>query len=1310
MSEVREGKVVTYYSYKGGTGRTMALANTAWILASNGLKVLVVDWDLDSPGLHKFFHPFLDAATIAGTPGVIELITDYAWAATRSEQRRSDWHLEYARVLPHAVSLNWKSFRGGGTLDFISAGRQNRDYSSAVSAFDWDNFYDRLGGGQFFDALRMDMKRHYDYTLIDSRTGLSDIADICTVQFPDILVDCFTLSDQSIDGAAAVARHIDERYRDRNIRILPVPMRIDDGEKEKLDAGRALARVKFDRLPNNMSGDELAGYWGSVEIPYKPFYAFEETLATFGDAPGSPISMLAAFERLTAAITEGQVQSLPPLDEDLRLQYRDAFRRRRQAPPADVFLSYVPEDRMWADWIEAVLTRSGFRVLPHGVGDNAGADSHAEAHRSAEAASRTIAVLSMAYLRSPQARGVWEATSAADPSGSRRQLIPVRVGEARLVAPFTERTVVDLTRNDAAQATEALLRALGQSAQGNEHPADPLAPGPRFPGTVPPVWNVPTRNAAFTGRSAVLEKLRDQLVGSSTAVVLPQALYGLGGVGKTQVALEYAHRFMPDYDVVWWVSAEQRELVNPSMADLAARLGIRVGESVSEAAQAAREALRRGSPYSRWLLIFDNADDPLELEPYFPGGSGHVLVTSRNQAWSRVADPLEIDVFTREESVEHLLRRVRQLDPADAAKVAIALGDLPLAIEQAGAWLEQTGMPAGTYVEQLETQLTQVLSLNPPSDYPVPVVATWNLSFERLRQRSPAAVRLLQLCAFFGPEPISMSLLYSDEMIRSLVPLDERLREKLVLGQLIREIGRFALAKVDQGSNSIQIHRLVQAVIRAQMPDPAQLSACHEVHHILVGARPRQGDTDDPENWPRYDWIWPHLTASRAPECEEEETRQLLIDRVRYLWKCGEFESALTFGGRLVEAWSVRLGPDDWQTLHLRFQLANVLRSQGRFQEARSLDIEVLAKQQQVLSPSHPHTLLTAGGLAADLRALGEFRQSLDMDQETYERFKELFGEDHPRTLAAANNLAVSLRLVGDCFTARDLDQDTLDRRRAVLGPDHPYTLFSAANLARDMRESGDFTGSATLLRATYERYLDVLGDDFMDTLRTAKSLAISLRKSGALTEARNLTEETRGKYLQHYGADSPDALACTMNLACDMSALDEKASARDLATEVMDVYERNLGPEHPYTLAVANNLATYLRGTSSPREARALADKTLGALRQKLGGDHPFTLCCAINLANCLSDLGEFEQTEILERETLAQLRKTLGPTHPDTLVCEANLAITVHLAGRTEEARRIQERALAALAVAVGESHPTVGALRQWRRMNRDLEPQPT
>ena len=195
---------------------------------------------------------------------------------------------------------------------------------------------------------------------------------------------------------------------------------------------------------------------------------------------------------------------------------------------------------------------------------------------------------------------------------------------------------------------------------------------------MPPVWRVPTRNAVFTGRAEVLEQLHDRLVGTSMAVVAPMALHGLGGVGKTQVALEYAHRYMADYDLIWWINAEQDELINPVLAPMAQSLGVRSRDSIPETAQAVREALRLGRPYDRWLLIFDNADNPDEVKEFFPGGPGHVIVTTRNPAWSTVAEPLEIDVFSREESLDLLRRRVSGLSVEDATRVAEALGDLPL--------------------------------------------------------------------------------------------------------------------------------------------------------------------------------------------------------------------------------------------------------------------------------------------------------------------------------------------------------------------------------------------------------------------------------------------------------------------------------------------------------------------------------------------------------------------------------------------------------------------------------------------------------
>ena len=1305
------GKVVTFYSFKGGTGRTMALANVAWILASNGKKVLVLDWDLDSPGLHRYFHPFLDPAKVAATPGVIELITDYAWEVSQGAERSAEWVRRRAQIIPHAVSLNW-DFPDGGMLDFVSAGRQNRDYSTAVTSFDWDTFY-KLGGGQFFDELRADMKRNYDYTLIDSRTGLSDISDICTVHLPDILVDCFTLNDQSIEGAADIARSVEQRYHYRNIQVLPVPMRIDEAEKDKADVGMARARSRFGGIPSGRTGTyDSDDYWNAVAIPYRPYYAFEETLAVFGDPPRAPLSLLGAYERLTHAVTDGDVNVVGPMADDKRAIFKAAYLRRMQPPPGDIYLSYVPEDRVWADWVADVLALRGIQVVRPSTAAVAGGSARDDAERGTEAAGRTIALLSAAYMQSPQAMGVWDAISTVDPAGTGHRLIPIRVGETRVEQPFSERSVVDLTRRDQAGATEELLRALG-------HPpklADQLnAPEPRFPRTIPPVWHVSGRNASFTGRNEILEKLHDQLIGSSAPVVLPIALHGFGGVGKTQVAQEYAHRFMADYDVVWWVPAEQRDLISSHLADLAPSLRIRPADSTDLTADLVREALRRGQPYDRWLLIFDNADEPGDVADYFPGGPGHVIVTSRNPGWSQVADPMPVDVFSRAESLAYLQRRVPALPETDAILVADALGDMPLAIDQAGAWLAATGLPASQYIEELHQRFAATMALSSPtSAYESSVAVTYQLSFERLRTQSAAAARLLELCACFGPDPISLTLLNSDEMINALIPYDRRLKAaRTVLGLLITDITRYSLAKVerDVGNNSIQMHRLIQLAILDQMPSEAyRENTKHEVHMILAGARPRQGETDDPVNWARYSLIWPHLGPSEVWNCDGEEPRQLLIDRVRYLWKRGDFDAALRAAHRLDAQWIEKIGENDEQLLSLRFQIANVLRSQGKFKQAYDLDEQVLARQRELLGNDHPSTLLTQGGMGGDLRGLGRFREALSLDEQTYRSNRDLLSPDDPNTLSSANNLAVDLRLVGDPYRARELDQETLNYRQDVLGADHPYTLHSASMLALDMRGMGDFRGSVELLQETYERYLRVLGEDFVDTMRTGKSLAVSLRKMGELEKAYNLTKSLDTQYSQTYGDQHPDSLACRLNLAADLSARDAKAAAYHTAGLVLRVYQATLGRTHPFTLVAENNMSTYLRGIGSLAEALAMANETLDVMREQLGENHTFTLSCEVNKANCLHDLGLLDEAEALQRETAERLRKALRINHPDTYICEANLAVVLRAQGRTDEAETLRGRVVRGLRQVLGNEHPNVLSLQDWRLQNRDLEAQPT
>ena len=291
--EVRRapGKIVTFYSYKGGTGRSMALANVAWVLASAGKRVLAVDWDLEAPGLHRYFEPFLADRSLEQSTGVIDFVRDFASAAvsaTPEEVDNKDWYKDYANLLAHAVPVDWK-FAGGGNLDFVPAGRQDAAYAVRVNSFDWQEFYERLGGGVLFEAVKENLRGLYDFVLIDSRTGISDTSGVCTVQMPDELVVCFTLNRQSIYGATAAAQ---SAFRQRHsasgsptLKIWPVPTRVENSEKDRLDIAFARARACFSPLVSQLDPLQEDDYWAAVGVVYEPYYAYEEILSALRDRP-----------------------------------------------------------------------------------------------------------------------------------------------------------------------------------------------------------------------------------------------------------------------------------------------------------------------------------------------------------------------------------------------------------------------------------------------------------------------------------------------------------------------------------------------------------------------------------------------------------------------------------------------------------------------------------------------------------------------------------------------------------------------------------------------------------------------------------------------------------------------------------------------------------------------------------------------------------------------------------------------------------------------------------------------------------------
>ena len=364
-------RIATFYSYKGGTGRSMALANVAWILASRGLKVLVVDWDLEAPGLHRYFRPFLSdkELTRPESQGVIDLVGDFAErlaAQPGGDKPPPNWYLPYADITKWKQRLSWPSgldatTTAGGFIDFVPAGRQGPQYAKKVNSFDWARFYERYDLGGFLDAVRRSMDR-YDWVLIDSRTGVSDTSGICTVQFPDVLVACFTLNLQSVDGTSAVAASAKAARKKRPLRILPVAMRLDFNEEKLLNAMFRYAQSVFTPLLDQQINAEE--YWQRVGVPYFPRYAYSEKLAPFEDQINLATSTLPAVERFVSYLTDAEVARLEPLPEGERRAALEEFERLPQDLAEPIVLSPVSRDGPMAR-IGRVLQRARYRYL-HG--------------------------------------------------------------------------------------------------------------------------------------------------------------------------------------------------------------------------------------------------------------------------------------------------------------------------------------------------------------------------------------------------------------------------------------------------------------------------------------------------------------------------------------------------------------------------------------------------------------------------------------------------------------------------------------------------------------------------------------------------------------------------------------------------------------------------------------------------------------------------------------------------------------------------------------------------------------------------------
>lgn len=1322
------GRIVTFYSFKGGTGRTMALANVAWILAANGKRVLVADWDLESPGLHKFFQPFM-SPVVSDQPGIVDFIRQYEWKAKELAQRveaagpsegaeagtLQDAIDELARDLvgqvgQYTVSVNWP-FQGNGAIDFLAPGKQgNGVYVNALSALDWNTLYDELGGAGFFDALRAQLKSSYHYVLIDSRTGLSDIADICTLHLPDIVVDCFTLSAQGMEGSARIAGQI-QRHGKRDITILPAPMRIDHSQRANVLAGLRAARSLFHGLPAGMSQPEREQYWSEVQVPYLPAYSYAETLAVFGDRPGDRFSLLPAYERIVARITGHDVTTLPPLDEWKRLRTRLLF---AGAVPPDlpaVVIQYSPQDQLWAEWIVGVLAGAGIYARL--------ADEEPAHPAGAQATERVIAVASEFYFAGLELRH----REMRDPAPEARPELLVSVTNMRIASArlSDEIPVLFLADRTEAEAVELLIGRVSSNWPADYQPA---VGAMRYPGgRLDQIVNIPARNANFTGRDAVLREIRQRLRSRPVAVLPPLTIQGAGGVGKTQVALEYTHRFAADYDVVWWLNCGQAQYIDASLGDLAAGLrrtfDVRLpGEgAVAEVAKQLLDYLS-GQSKLRWLLVYDNVEEEefdATIKRLLPSGGGHVLITSRENLLAGDGLSTQLPVFERGESVNHLRRRTRDIPEGEADRLADSLNDVPLAVATAGALLATENMTVPQYLRLLQTQ---PLREGPPlGDYPATATKPWHLSLDRLESRAPAAYRLLSICSVMAPV-ISLDLVLSDAMVDAVQELDPGLTERSMITRLIRQIDLLALITVDYSARQMQVHQVVQEVVRQRMAEAQLASARRDVHQILISVRPL-GDVDDPGMWPVYRMIWPHLTPSQAHRSVKPQVRDLLVDLVRYLRQRDDLERGRRRAEEIQDEWIAMLAeqPDTaatsvlrQQLYRLQFNLAVILRDLGRYQEARDLDEEVLRGQAAQLGAGHQHTLQTRNNLAADLRALGEYREALRYDQETrrfWERNSGL-GDEFYGALNATNNLALSYLLTGNYRDALRYDQQTLERRLQTFERLHPRVLNSGSAVGRDLLEAGRYRDALRMMRDVLTQSHDAYGDDARITLNAYLWLGIAQRCVGQSREAEANLETAVDGLSRAFGRESGDALAARLSQSLNYLALGRVRDGRAAAEEVLATYEGRLGLRHPHSLICRLDIGTALCLEGDYAVARDYVQRAMDGLASGLGEDHPYTLAAKLTLASALARLGELSEAAQLQELVAAARAERLGPQHPDTVRCRVNLLLTKTGLG-TPSAAADREQAVAELSALLGPGHPDVRAAAEPEWLLCVVDPQP-
>ena len=453
-------------------------------------------------------------------------------------------------------------------------------------------------------------------------------------------------------------------------------------------------------------------------------------------------------------------------------------------------------------------------------------------------------------------------------------------------------------------------------------------------------WTIKPPVRSFTGRDDQLAALRAQLTDQGAATLVPMAaLTGMAGIGKTQLALAYAQRYRGDYTLGWWIPAETQLGMLTALAELGPVLGLPEHLPPAELAARTRDTL---GERSGWLLIFDNAPEAAAVADYLPGaGKGHVLITSRDSAWQGLADAIPVDLLSLESAVNLLVRRTGDADQQAAARLAEALGRLPLALEQAAAYAASRGVPLGRYLELFIQRRAELLALGKPLGYQGTVAATFTLALDQLRKTNLAAMQLMELCALLAPDELPLPLLLSQPQLLP-EPLSTVATDSVQHGEMVGMLYQRGLLTRDV-AGSARMHRLVQDVTLAYLSDADRLQRTTEAVSLLDELLPSK--TWEPDTWPQCGQLLAHIQALLNHGWVDQLSRpplgSLLTRTGNYVWARGLDE---------------RL--------------------------ARQMHEQALAVAQRLFEGDHPDVATGLSNLALDLRGLEDYERAREVDEQ----------------------------------------------------------------------------------------------------------------------------------------------------------------------------------------------------------------------------------------------------------------------------------------------------------------------------------------